>query len=182
MVLTPQEHKNLDSHVKHVIDVVTAVSLFQSSSGKVVGIYHEYPYLGKGSSIHSPGQMEWFKTQVNDKSIKVPGSQRIETLEGYSFPLSIKEGLPYLHTLGCQSDSDLDNYAHDFFTSPKEWDPSVLDYDFTPDQAPLLSTPGVEILHFDPMHDALGDFSQRVVANLNTFLDHPNQSGEYPHL
>ena len=50
---------------------VTAACPFQSSSGKVVQIFHEYAYLGKGSSMHSPGQMELFKTRVDDKSIKV---------------------------------------------------------------------------------------------------------------
>ena len=51
--------------------------------------------------------------------------------------------------------------------------------DFTPDQAPLWSTPDVDLLSLDPMHDAFGDFSQRVIANLNTIVDHPTNSGEY---
>ena len=45
-------------------------------------------------------------------------------------------------------------------SSPHKWDPSVLDHDFPPYQAPCWSTPEVDLLHFDSMHDASGDFSQ----------------------
>ena len=61
----------IGNHELTGLDVVTAAYTFKSSSGKVVGIFHEYAYLGKGCSNHSPGQMEVFKTQVDDKSIKV---------------------------------------------------------------------------------------------------------------
>ena len=46
----------IDNHQLTGLDVVTAAGLFQSSSGKVIGIFHEYAYLGKGSSIHSPSR------------------------------------------------------------------------------------------------------------------------------
>ena len=51
--------------------------------------------------------MEWFKTKVDDKSIKTGGKQKIETLEGYYSLFSTKEGLPYLQTVGGRSDSNL---------------------------------------------------------------------------
>ena len=47
------------------LDVVTAACPFQSSSGKVVGSFSEYDYF------------EVFKTQVDDKTIKV-GEQAAE--------------------------------------------------------------------------------------------------------
>ena len=53
------------------LDVVTAACPFQSSSGKVVSIFHEYADHGKGSSNHSPGKMEVFKMLVDDKPIRV---------------------------------------------------------------------------------------------------------------
>ena len=61
----------IGNHELTGLDVATAACPFQSSSGKFVCILHEYAYLGKGSSNHSPGQMEVFKTHVDDKSIKV---------------------------------------------------------------------------------------------------------------
>ena len=111
------------------LDVVTAATLLNTSQGKVIGIFNEYAYLGKGSSIHSSGQLEWFKTNVDEKSVKVGGTQLINTLDGYSVPLLIKDGLAYATSLGKPTDQDMDTYPHVFFTSPDEWDPSVLDHD-----------------------------------------------------
>ena len=44
--------------------MVTAATLLNTSQGKVIGIFNEYAYLGKGSSVHSSGQLEWFKTKL----------------------------------------------------------------------------------------------------------------------
>ena len=54
--------------------------------------------------------MEHFKVEVCDKSIKVGGEQHIQTLEGHTFPLSIKNGLAYLKCLGAPTDSDHEQY------------------------------------------------------------------------
>ena len=56
--------RGIDNHEVTGLDVVTAATLLNTSQGKVIGIFHEYAYLGKGSSIHSSGQLEWFKTNV----------------------------------------------------------------------------------------------------------------------
>ena len=64
----------IDNHEVTGLDVVTAATLLNTSLGKVIGIFNEYAYLGKGSSIHSSGQLEWFKTLVDEKSIKVGGT------------------------------------------------------------------------------------------------------------
>ena len=66
----------------------------------------------------------------------------------------------------------MDTYPHVFFTSPDEWDPSVLDHDpphldgLDPSQVP-------DQLFGDPMFDAYGDFNERIIANLNILLDAP---------
>ena len=143
-----------------------------SKDRKVIGIFNEYAHLGKGSSIHSSGQLEWFKTHVDEKSIKVGGTQLITTLDGYSVPLLIKDGLAYATSLGRPTDHDMDSYPHVFFTSPDEWDPSVLDHDPPPldglDPSQMLDQP-----FGDPMFDAYGDFNERIIANLNILLDAP---------
>ena len=72
----------IDNHEVTGLDVVTAATLLNISLGKVIGIFNEYAYLGKGSSIHSSSQLEWFKTNVDEKSIKVGGTQLITTLDG----------------------------------------------------------------------------------------------------
>ena len=164
--------QGIDNHEVTGLDVVTAATLLNTSQGKVIGIFNEYANLGKGSSIHSSGQLEWFKTNVDEKSVKVGGTQLITTLDGYSVPLLIKDGLAYATSLGRPTDQDMDTYPHVFFTSPDEWDPSVLDHDpphldgLDPSQAP-------DQPFGDPMFDAFGDFNERIIANLNTLLDAP---------
>ena len=73
----------------------------------------------------------------------------------------------------------MDTYPHVFFTSPDEWDPSVLDHDpphldgSDPSQVPDQPSG-------DPMFDAYGDFNERIIANLNILLDAPSEDcGSY---
>ena len=121
--------QGIDNYEVTGLDVVTAATLLNTSQRKVIGIFNEYTYLEKGSSIHSSGLLEWFKTNVDEKSVKVGCTQLITTLDGYSVPLLIKDGLAYATSLGKPTDQDMDTYPHVFFTSPNEWDPSVLDHD-----------------------------------------------------
>ena len=171
--------QGIDSHEVTGLDVVTAATLLNTSQGKVIGIFNEYAYLGKGSSIHSSGQLEWFKTNVDENSVKVGGTQLITTLDGYSVPLLIKDGLAYATSLGKPTDQDMDTYPHVFFTSPDEWDPSVLDHD--PPHLDGLDPSQVPDQPFgDPMFDAYGDFNERIIANLNILLDAPPEDcGSY---
>ena len=171
--------QGIDNHEVTGLDVVTAATLLNTSQGKVIGIFNEYAYLGKGSSIHSSGQLEWFKTNVDEKSVKVGGTQLITTLDGYSVPLLIKDGLAYATSLGRPTDQDMDTYPHVFFTSPDEWDPSVLDHD--PPHLDGLDPSQVPDQPFgDPMFDADGDFNERIIANLNILLDAPPEDcGSY---
>ena len=131
--------------------------ILSTPQGKVTGIFNEYAYLWKGSSIHSSGQLEWLQTHVHETSVKVGGTQLINTLDGYSVPLLTKDGLAYATSLGRSTDQDMDTYPHVLITSPDEWDNSQV-----PD-------------HFfgDPMFDACGDFNKHIIANLNTLLDAP---------
>ena len=58
---------------------------------------HQYTYIGEGKTIHSSGQLDWYKNDMNDKSLHFPGgTQRISTNYGYLHTLSIKHGLPYI--------------------------------------------------------------------------------------
>ena len=149
--------QDIDNHEVTGLDVVTAATLLNTPQGKVIGIFNEYAYLWKGSSIHSSGQLEWLQTNVDETSVKVGGTQPINTLDGYSVPLLIKDGLAYATSLGRPTDQDMDTYPHVFITSPDEWDPSQV-----PDQP-----------FGDPMFDAYGDFNEPIIANLNTLLDAP---------
>ena len=149
--------QDIDNHEVADLDVVTAATLLNTPQGKVTGIFNEYAYLWKGSSIHSSGQLEWLQTHVHETSVKVGGTQLITTLDEYSVPLLIKDGLAYATSLGKSTDQDMDTYPHVFITSPDEWDPSQV-----PDQ-----------LFGVPMFDACGDFNKPIIANLNNLLDAP---------
>ena len=116
--------QGIDNHEVTGLDVVTAATILNTSQGKVIGIFNEYAYLRKGSSIHSSGQLDWFKTNVDEKSVKGGGTQLITTLDGYSVPLLIKDGLAYATSLGRLINLDMDTYPHVFITSPDKWDHS----------------------------------------------------------
>ena len=149
--------QDIDNHEVADLDVVTAATLLNTPQGKVTGIFNEYAYLWKGSSIHSSGQLEWLQTNVDETSVKVDGTQLINTLDGYSVPLLIKDGLAYATSLGRLTNLDMDTYPHVFITSPDKWDHSQV-----PDQ-----------LFGVPMFDACGDFNKPIIANLNNLLDAP---------
>ena len=166
---TPQQTAKSQQVHTHQSDESTADStkIETTPSDPLLAMVHQ--------SIHpsdASGQLEWFKTHVDEKSIKVGGTQLITTLDGYSVPLLIKDGLAYATSLGRPTDHDMDSYPHVFFTSPDEWDPSVLDHDPPPldglDPSQMLDQP-----FGDPMFDAYGDFNERIIANLNILLDAP---------
>ena len=134
---------------------------------------HEYAYYGRGNTIHSPGQIEWFQNTCDDKSFHVGGKQVINFLDGYSTPLQCRTGLMYMRLLGQPTDADINTYPHVLLTSPHEWDPSVLDYthpttcgDPTWDPDPSLC--GAH----DPRIDEFGNFKGRVQRALISNLAH----------
>ena len=117
-----------------------------------------------------------FKTNVDEKSVKGGGTQLITTLDGYAVPLLIKDSLAYATSLGRPTDQDMDTYPHVIFTSPDEWDPSVLDHD--PPHLDRLDPIQVPDQPFsDPMFDAYGDFNESIIANINTLSDNIRKWG-----
>ena len=118
----------IDQHQINELDIVQCAALVKTNHGYVNLIMNEYAYYGKGHTIHSSGQIEWNKNQVDDRSVKVGGSQCITTLDGYSFPLKCTGGLMYLSIMGNPTEEELLKYPSVHLTSIHEWDPSVLDY------------------------------------------------------
>ena len=87
--------------------MVQYAALVENNHGIVNLIMNEYACYGKGHTIHSSGQIEWFKISVDDRSVQVGGKQRICTIDGYAMPLVGRGGLMYLSVLGKPSDEDL---------------------------------------------------------------------------
>jgi hypothetical protein len=101
--------RGIDNHQCTNIDIGTVGGVIQTQKGPVIGIMHQYALLNKGATIHSPCQFEWYKNDVNDKSINVPGGlQRIQTLDSYIIPLSIRDGLASL-SICLYTDNEWDN-------------------------------------------------------------------------
>ena len=121
-------------------------------------------------TIHSSGQIEWFKNSVDDRSVQVGGKQRSCTIDGYAMPLTCTGGLMYLSILGKPTDKDLERYPAVHLTGPHEWDPSVLDNTHpSGDGEPPSSNDPDERFTFDPNFDEFGDYTQRAIQTHSFF-------------
>ena len=126
---------------------------------------NEYACYGKGHTIHSSGQIEWFKNSVDDRSVQVGGKQRICTIDGYAMPLTCRGGLMYLFILHKPTDTDLERYPAVHLKGPHEWDPSVLDYTHPSGDDPD------ERFTFDPNFNEFRDYTQRAIQTLSILDD-----------
>ena len=108
----------IDNHELPGLDIVTCAALLHTNHGKVVLTMHEYAYYGRGNTIHSPGQIEWFQNTFDDKSFQVGGKQIINFLDGCSTILQCRTGLMYMSLLGQPTDADLSTYPHVLLTGP----------------------------------------------------------------
>ncbi len=170
----------IDNHELPGLDIVTCAALISTNHGKVNLIMHEYAYYGRGSTIHSPGQIEWFKNICDDKSCQVGGKQVITFLDGYATPLQCRSGLIYMALLGKPTDEDLETYPHVLLTSPHEWDPSVLDYthpDVSADP-PWAISPSIRENH-DERIDEYGEYRYRSIQALSTLYGYNLQANKH---
>ena len=101
----------IDSHELQGLDVVQCAALVETNHGTVNLIMNEYACYGKGHTIHSSGQIEWFKNSVYDRSVQVGGKQRICTIDCYAMPLVCIGGLMYLSRIGKPTYADLQRYT-----------------------------------------------------------------------
>ena len=118
----------IDDHELRGLDILTCVALIQTNHGKVNMLMHEYAYYGRGNTIHSPFQIEWFNNTCDDESHHVGGRHIITIFDGCAPPLQCRSGLMYMSILGKPADQDIDQYLHVLLTSPHERGPSVLDH------------------------------------------------------
>ena len=142
---------------------MTARGIIKTQHGPAIAILHQYAYTGQGKTIHSSGQLEWYKNDVNDKSIKVAGGlQCILTSDGYVIPISIRDGLPYI-TLCPFTDEEWDSLPHVILTSDADWDPSMLDLDLDEPEAWFDAITDLPPDKPPSAFDEFGDYNKRVV-------------------
>ena len=75
----------IDNHELNHLKIVDASAKVMTQRGPVIIILKQYAWHGTGRTIHSSVQLEHYKNQVDDKSVKAGGRQCITTLEGYVF-------------------------------------------------------------------------------------------------
>ena len=116
----------IDNHELNSLRIVDASAKITTQRGDVIVILKNYAYHGQGRTIHSAGQIEYYKNQVNDKSMKVGGTQCIKTNEGYLIPLDIINGLPYMK-MQPNTDKEFEELPHLILMSGEPWNPKVID-------------------------------------------------------
>ena len=85
----------IDNHQINALKLVDASAKVITNRGPVIVIMRQCAYHGLQRTIHSAGQIEWYKNRVDDRSMKVPGgTQCIRTLDSYVLPLDIINRLP----------------------------------------------------------------------------------------
>ena len=124
--------QGIDNHRMNDIPIVTAGGVTKTQRGDIILILNQYAYVGKGTSIHSSPQIEAYKNKCDDRAIKVGGKQVIETIDGYSIPLNIKNALPRMK-LRPYTDKEWETLPHVFLKSEEDWDSSKLDLEVDSD-------------------------------------------------
>ena len=187
----------IDNHKIPPINVGTVGAVVTTHKGDVIAIFHEYALCVTGKTIHSGGQLEWAGNKVCDRSIKIGGTQVIETPGGYKMPLDIIDGLPWLP---CRpyTDDEWTKLPHVIMTADERWDPKVLDYTLPHDNSLYDPDHDPTDLFEDSAFDATGELkggddvipsspANPLLARLEeqheleVFLSRcdPNDSGEY---
>ena len=153
--------QGIDNHRLNDVRVADVGAVVNTPQGEILVILPQYAYTGKGATIHSSGQLEWYGSHVDDKSIKVGGTQCITTPHGLKIPLDIVNGLARL-PMRPYTDKEWEDLPHVFLGLPDiEWDPRVLDSRLTDDQEWLSSQEPPADWPPNPNFDIVGDYTRR---------------------
>jgi hypothetical protein len=161
--------QGLDNHQVNSVPIVTAGGVMQTQNGDVIAILHQYAYHGKGKTIHSSGQLEWYKNDVNDRSIKVGGLQRLQTIDGYTIPINICDGLAYA-TLRPYTDDEWNTLPHIILTGDVDWDPCILDHQMDENDDWYDAVSALTMNPNAVLFDEFGDY-RREVGETEIFYD-----------
>ena len=165
----------IDNHeITSSIPIVTAGALARSQWGDVILIMHQYAYHPQqGRLIHASCQLESFANDGNDKLIHIPGGlQGIQTVDGYVFPLSIRDGLPYLG-MRPYTDVEYEPPPHVILTSDVDWDQRLLDFDIDEDNDwyDAISDNMNHSELFDAFSNYTGHTTELEVSSADTWFD-----------
>ena len=164
--------QGIDNHCINDIPIVTAGGVINTQKGEIIAIMHQYAYVGKGKTINSCGQLEAHKQAVHDKSIKVGGKQRIETLDGYIIPLNIRNGLPFM-TIRPYTDMEWERLPQVILTADIDWDPSILDCEQEDNEDWFNAMENLPTLAPGPLFDEYGKTTETSMLLLRLSCQNP---------
>jgi hypothetical protein len=159
----PHQYVNvegIDGHIMEQRRLVRAGVVTHSNCGPVILIMHQYAHSGKGHSIHSSPQLEWNGINVDDKSARVGGKQQPVTFDGFSIPINIRCGLPYID-MRPHTDQECEELPHVLLTEDTNWDPTHMDHEQGDDPAWYEQQDDPPLLNSD--FDLCGDYCHRIV-------------------
>ena len=184
-VLDPKGHgyfthlNGIDDHTVRDLPLVQAGAYVRTHIGPVILIISHGAHMPDGKTILSPGQMEHFGWTITDKSPRVNEGKPpvLRSLEGHLMPLSVRDGLPYLH-LRPFTDDEWDKLPHIHGTSPHQWDPKCLDYIVSDDWYDQQD-PG-HPYQLTPDYDEFGELRQDRAQDLTPDDDDDNPNVIHP--
>ncbi|CAJ1941473.1 unnamed protein product [Cylindrotheca closterium] len=84
----------MDNYQVTDVSIVTSAGYTDTQRGPAILIMNQFASIGKGQFILSSPQMEHFGIEVDDRSSKVGGKQRLSAPDGWVIPMEIVNGLP----------------------------------------------------------------------------------------
>ena len=182
--------QGIDNHRMNDVPIASVGAVVSTQKGDVIAIMHQFAYTGKGKTIISSAQLEAFKQIVHDKSVKVGGKQRIETLDGYIIPVNFRQGLPYV-TFRPYTDKEWETLPHVTLTADVDWDPTILDCETEDIEEWYNEMQDLPRLSPDPYFDEFGDYrhthnvakallSSNIIENI-ILTDLPSMFQAYEH-
>ncbi|GAX29003.1 hypothetical protein FisN_7Hu406 [Fistulifera solaris] len=155
--------QGIDNHQLPKVLIATVCGVVKTQVGEQIAIFNQYAYTGRGVSIHSSGQLEHYGHKVDDRSVKVGGTQRILRHGGYIMPLVMVRGLCRLE-IRPFSDKEWRDLPHIFMTNDEEWDPSVLDHKMEENEWIGPPPPALEDTSNQNIFDEFGEYREYIDA------------------
>ena len=168
----PQRRVNaegVDGRVMERRRLVSAGAVTQSSRGPVILVVNQRAHSGKGHSIHSSPQLEWSGVDVDEKSARVGGKQRLVTFDGFSIPVNVRRGLPRVDARP-RADQEWEELPRVLLADDAPWGPKSTDHEQGDDPAWRESQEDPPLL--SPELDPCGGCRRRVARKSDRVLAH----------
>jgi hypothetical protein len=136
---------------------------YSNKHGPIIGIFHQYAHHGTGKTIHSVSQLRHFGTIVDNTPRCFNGKQRLETLDDYIIPLSIRSGLPYMD-MSPPTTIEIDTYPHVLFTPDTELNPQRIVDEYPIHEMDLTNN---DLQHNDYHPDTINVYGELILQHVH---------------